>query len=157
LFSLVTWFLFWIHYFWSRKRLNYKVRYRRVAFLVNLILIIMLLGPGQLWLLGKLNLINQVFVVFIFVQLMGACIHHLITLINSYPGAVWIPRIHGPISHLMFFVPLGINFFVICQTLISQSSSYSELFGSMLLAVLLVGGSLVGVLVGVNVIKLPYK
>lgn len=150
-------FLFYIMYFYIRPRINKGEIFRKL-FLINMfygIFMVFIIPYTGLKYYGIDNFgLNISLVIMAF----GIIIHHLSLLemkINN--KKIFIQEIHGPISHILVYIP-----FVVAGMFgaISFSPRIQTNFDLIIFLIWFVETEIlgvIGILVGLNVIKLPYK
>jgi hypothetical protein len=144
-------------YFWSRTRLSKQVRLKRTAFVLNLLALLLLVFVFQVGLLKRLDMYSTFLVITTIVMGVGSVLHHM-SLIFRHKAAKHksIERIHGPISHLMVYIPLGINMELIGTALLKDAQNFGDVLWSTIFLVIMAGISIWGVLLGLNKLQLPY-
>jgi hypothetical protein len=151
-------FMFFVTYFWTRSRLTKNARLDHVTFLFNTMIMLLVLWLYQVWLLKRLDIYSTGLVASTLLMLVAALMHHISILLDKkilkFPI---IGQIHGPISHLLFFIPFGINSGMVGSALVGLSQGVGDIMWAWSFILLTVGGSIAGILVGLNKIKLPYK
>lgn len=124
--------VYWISYFVIRLRLKKRNKWWDMAWLANMILALWLI-----WGYGKATLL-------LILMTIGLVGHHGDVFFEFSRYKKWYSKkIHGVISHLLFFVPFGIEG-------ILRGESYLVIFACVLTALL-------GILVGFRKINLGYK
>lgn len=131
--------IYWIWYFWSRPKAGW-------SFFGNLLYGVYLIVVVQGDLLEKLGLSGRLVNLNLWLMIFGIVLHHL-SILSQYKGygVVKLQKIHMQISHVLMFVPYGINSYIVSVAM----DNYLFMAASVLIAV-------TGVLVGLSKVKLPY-
>lgn len=115
-------------------------------FFANLMYGVYLIIVVQGDLLEKFGLSGRLINLNLWLMVGGIVLHHL-SVLSQYKGhgVVKLQKIHMQISHVLMFVPYGINSYFVGMAM----NNYLFMVASVLIA-------LVGVLVGLSKVKLPY-
>jgi hypothetical protein len=134
LFFLGLFIFYWWFYFVSRLR--------RKSFLVNLVLAVVLTIMYWDWLVYPMVGSGWFYRVLLWMAILGVVAHHLSILYGR--GGPRTQRVHGKISHLMYFVPVLIAGFQVSLTLFKNMESFKEasiwLLHTIVLGLSVVGG-----------------
>jgi hypothetical protein len=152
LISLLLMSLYWISYYWTRRRILKQVRYNHVFYLANLLFVLVIILGFQPWLVIHLNIGSRLLIVMTVIMTVAALMHHLSVL--AYKKALrhpFIEKIHGPISHILFFVPYSVNSLILGLALGASSKTQLDILLVSLFIVVSIGGSIAGIMVGINV------
>ena len=143
--------LYWTSYVWFRPRLARAARFNHALFLANLLLMLVIILVYQSWIIVRLDITSSFLVATTIIMTLAAILHHLSILAHKrairYP---FIEKIHGPISHTLFFVPFAINSAIVSAALGALSTSWGDILMVGLFMTVSIGSAIKGVRVGLQ-------
>ncbi|MDP1743875.1 MAG: hypothetical protein Q8L51_03785 [Candidatus Amesbacteria bacterium] len=138
--------VYWVWYFWARLELVHHDKLAGVKFFGNLLFGLYSIVVVQGDWLDRLGIANRLTNFNLWLMAAGIVVHHLAVL-SQYKGhgVVKLEKIHLQISHILMFVPYGIN------SILAGLILKDKLFVLVSLVI-----SIFGVLVGLKKVKLWY-
>lgn len=136
--------IYWVWYFWARLALVHHAKWAGIKFLGNLLFGLYAIVIVQGYLLRQWGITSAFMNLNLWLMAVGIILHHLavVTQYKGY-GVVKLEKIHLQISHVLMFVPYGIN-----SVLVGLAR------GDYLFVVVSVAIAVMGVLVGLHKITL---
>lgn len=156
--ALAVLIAFMVSYFWTRMRLPLQKRFSRTLFVLNMVILLVLVLVYQVRLLKRLDIYSTALIVSTIVMAVASCLHHL-SIIFRHKAEKYaiIEKIHGPISHILFFIPFSVNAGAISTALFRQGAGHLDMVMSIVFVVSMSAQTIMGIGVALNKLQLPYR